>query len=307
MIRKDALEKGRRFFGRAQDYRRVLFVYAHHDDEIPTAGLLQRLGQKAHVLWLTNSDGLYFESELSPAQYGQLRKQEGLRSVELAGVEPGRTRCLDFSEVEIYRRFSWLATRKSLARELRSFFQPMLDGIVQYLLEVQPDAVFTQAWQGGHPEHDLVHFLTARALRVFESRVERRPDFFHLPAYEYTILVAMRFSPFYRGERIRLKLSPSELETKLRMMDVYRSQQKLFRQFRASLRWFSLPAGWISGGPYSLEQFLSLEEFGPVPANIDYRLSPHWLDRLNYIGDDFEGVPVSFTRCLRPLVDEFMD
>jgi len=307
MLRKEALEKGRKFFERAQGYRRVLFAYAHHDDEIPTAGLLQRLGGKAHVLWLTNSDGLYFESELSPQQYGQLRKEEGLRSVELAGVDLGRTRCLDFSEVEIYRHFSWLASGKNQAGELRSFFQPMLDGILGYLLEVQPEAVFTQAWQGGHPEHDLVHFLTARALQIFETRVGRRPEFFHLPAYEYTILVAMRFSPFYRGERIRLKLSPHELETKLRMMDVYRSQQKLFRQFRNSLRLFSLPAGWLSGGPYTLEQFLSVEEFGPVPGSIDYRRSPHWLDRLNYIGDDFEGTPISFARCLRPLVNEFTD
>ncbi|RLB53509.1 MAG: hypothetical protein DRI34_13325 [Deltaproteobacteria bacterium] len=306
MFWRQAYLRGEKFGERAAGFERPLFVLAHHDDEIPTAGLLQLLAERARVVWTTNSDGLYFESDLDPASYGELRKQEGLRSVALAGVEAGRTACLGFSEVEIYRRLSRLHSGAESVAAARPFFQQLRDAIREQVLEFRPDAVFTLAWQGGHPEHDLVHFFTSLAIADLVASGHPRPEFFHLPAYEYTILVAMRFHPLYRGERIRLRLGPRQLDCKLRMIAAYPSQVRLFNDFRKVFRYLVTPLGTISGGARSVEQFLAVEEFGPVPS-IDYRRPPHLFDYFTYMFDDFEGVPVTFSRSLRPLVSDFLE
>ena len=188
----------------------------------------------------------------------------------------------------------------------RPFFQQLRDAIREQVLEFRPDAVFTLAWQGGHPEHDLVHFFTSLAIADLVASGHPRPEFFHLPAYEYTILVAMRFHPLYRGERIRLRLGPRQLDCKLRMIAAYPSQVRLFNDFRKVFRYLVTPLGTISGGARSVEQFLAVEEFGPVPS-IDYRRPPHLFDYFTYMFDDFEGVPVTFSRSLRPLVSDFLE
>ena len=54
-------------------FSRPLFMMAHHDDEISQAGVFQRLGPDVRAVWVTNSDGLYFESDMQPADYGRLR------------------------------------------------------------------------------------------------------------------------------------------------------------------------------------------------------------------------------------------
>ncbi|MBP7127487.1 PIG-L family deacetylase [Myxococcota bacterium] len=305
MSRSDPYVLGEEFTRQISRFQRPVFLLAHHDDEIPTSGLLQRLGPGKRVVWVTNSDGLYTESDRTPQEYGSLRMAEGARSVSLAGVPDSSVTQLGFSEVEIYRRFAWLHGRKKRIDEVRPFFQEIRDRIRQTLLEIEPDAVFTLAWQGGQPEHDLTHFFGMLALGDLERRTGTRPAFFHMPAYEYMILVAMRFHPLYRGTRIRLRLSPEELQVKKTMIQCYPSQVRLFGDFQRIFRWTGM-AGYLSGGPRSVEEFLSIEEFGPVPADLDYSRKPHALDFFTYMFDDFEGTPVTFSTSIRPIVQEFL-
>ncbi|HUU03395.1 MAG TPA: PIG-L family deacetylase [Myxococcota bacterium] len=302
---KDAYRRGEEFSQRLASFKRPLYLMAHHDDEMPTAGLLQRLGPETRVVWVTNSDGLYFESDMQPAAYGEVRKLEGLRSVGMVGIPKQQTRCLDFSEVEIYRRLSELYSGKSSIEDLRPFFGRIREAVRKVVLEIEPDAVFTLAWQGGQPEHDLTHFFCARALDDLERRTGRRAAFFQLPAYEYTILVAMRFNPLYRGVRIRLRLDARELDNKLKMVAAYPSQVRLFGDFKKLFRYLVGPLGLLSGGPTSADEFMAIEEFGPVPE-IDYTRKPHRLDYLSYMFDDFEGVPVTFSRSVLPVVRAFL-
>jgi len=296
---------GEEFSGQLSRFQRPVFLLAHHDDEIPTAGLLQRLGPGKRVVWVTNSDGLYTESDRTPGEYGALRMAEGTRSVALAGVPGTSVTQLGFSEVEIYRHFAWLHARKKRMSEVRPFFQEIRDRVRKSLLEIEPDAVFTLAWQGGQPEHDLTHFFGMLALRDLERRTGLRPAFFHMPAYEYTILVAMRFHPLYRGTRLRLRLTPEEQQVKRSMIRCYPSQVRLFSEFQRIFRWTGL-LGYLTGGPRSVEEFLSIEEFGPVPEDLDYTRKPHRLDRLTYMFDDFEGTPVTFSTSIRPIVEDFL-
>ncbi len=276
-------------------------MLAHHDDEIPCAGVLGLMGERARVCWLTNSDGLYFESDLEPAAYGELRKKEGIESVKLAGVAPERTRCLDFSEVEIYRHLAALHSGKMTIGQAGDLFDAMFESVEQAVEWAEPDAVFMQAWQGGHPEHDLSHFLCRLAVERWVEKGNPPPAMFHMPAYEYTVLLAFRFNPLYRGQRIRMKLLPAELDRKLRMISCYPSQQRLFEKFRKVLGALSIPSAML-GRPRTLEQWLSVEEFGPVPEGIDYTASTHFHEFFDYMFEDFEGTPVSFSGSVRPVV-----
>jgi len=305
MPRTTPCDLGEQFMQRIGQFQRPLFLLAHHDDEIPTAGLLQRLGPGKRIVWVTNSDGLYFESDKTPAEYGLLRTAEGLTSVANTGVGADAVTNLGFSEVEIYRQMSRLYSGAQTMEEARPFFQAIRDRVREAVLDLKPDAVFTLAWQGGQPEHDLTHFFTMLALKDLEHATGTRPEFFHMPAYEYTILVAMRFHPLYRGTRIRLRLTAAELAAKMRMMEAYPSQVRLFGDF-TKLFGIVGKLGYLTGGPKSAEQYVTIEEFGPVPRDLDYTAKPHTFDYFTYMFDDFEGVPVTFKKSIRPIVQSFL-
>ncbi len=306
MSSHDLYASGDALCARLDRFERPLYLLAHHDDEITTAGLLQRLGARTRIAWLTNSDGRYFDSRLEPPAYGELRKAEGVAAVARIGIPAQQTRCLDFSEVEIYRRLSQLHAGAASPASVRPFFQAIRAAVRDLVFELQPDLVVSLAWQGGQPEHDLTHFFTRLALDDLERQTGRRAEFLHFPAYEYTYALAARFHPLYRGERLRIRLSPAELEAKLGLIAAYPSQVNLFRYFRWAFRYLFWPLGLLTGGPRTIEQFLAIEEFGPVPAGLDYTARPHALDALTYMFDDFEGVPVTFRGSIRPLVNDFL-
>jgi hypothetical protein len=146
---------------------------------------------------------------------------------------------------------------------------------------------------------------TMLALKDLEAATGKRPEFFHMPAYEYTILVAMRFHPLYRGTRIRLRLTADELANKMQMMQAYPSQIRLFTDFSKVFGIIG-KMGYLTGGPKNAEQFVTIEEFGPVPEGLDYTAKPHLFDYFTYMFDDFEGVPVRFLTSVRPIVAAFL-
>lgn len=298
MRRRHAFSRGRDFDAWARSLKRPLFLIAHQDDEVGYAGLIQRLGPRTRFVWLTNGDGLYFQSDLTPPEYAEVRKAEAINAVDALGVPESNTACLDFSEVEIYRRMAWLYSGEKSMNELAPFFENIRDAVRRVIEDVRPDAVFTCAYQGGQPEHDLTHFLTALALRDVERKTGRAVPFFHLPEYEYTILLAFRFHPLYHGERIRIRLTDAEMTNKIRMLEAYPSQIQLFEKFRKVLGVF----GAVGGG---IEGFFGVEEFGPLPLGFDYTRPPHWFDYFSYMFDDFEGTPVTFRRSVLPIVRHF--
>ena len=294
--------RGEAYCDRLRRFTRPLCIVAHHDDEISIAGLLQRLAAPCQIVWVTNSDGLYSESDLQPEAYGRLRMQEGLYSAERLGIPAADTRCLGWSEVEIYRRLSELHSGRSTVADVLPFFRTIREQVREAVLEIRPDVVLTLAWQGGQPEHDLVHFFTDLALQELQAETGVAAEYLQVPAYEYTILLAQRFHPLYRGTRMRIRLGETELACKLQMIEQYPSQVRLFGDFR-KLFWVVGKLGRLIGGPRRIEDYLRTEEFGPVPAGLDYRRNTHWFEYFTYMFDHFEGVPVTFKRSIRPLVE----
>jgi LmbE family N-acetylglucosaminyl deacetylase len=304
MSKREAYARGDEFSKKAVQYRQPLFVIAHQDDELPYGGLIQRLGSKTRFVWVTNGDGLYFEGKVTPKEYGEIRKAEAIKSVAAVGIPEKNTQCLDFSEVEIYKNMSELYSGKITMAQARPFFQTIRDSVKRAVFEIDPDAVFTDAYQGGQPEHDLSHFFTMLAVRDL-VKIGKKVDFFHLPEYEYTILLAMRFHPLYKGVRNRIKLSPQEFANKSKMVDAYPSQVRLFGEFQKVFTWIG-KLGYLTGGPKNAEEYMSIEEFGPVPETLDYERKPHTFDYFTYMFDDFEGVPVTFSKSILPIVNDFL-
>ncbi len=291
-------------FLREKNYKRPLFIIAHQDDELNYAGLIQRLGKNTRIVWLTNGDGLYFEMGVTPQEYAEIRQKEAVNAAQAVGIGEQNLKCLGFSEVEIYRRFAELHQTPSDIKNHRDFFENIKSAVKKVVFDYEPDVLITDAWQGGHPEHDLTHFFTYCALRDYIKEKNRPADFIHLPEYEYTILIAMRFHPLYKGERYRLYLTENELEAKRRLIEAYPSQKRLFAKFEKLFTYIGY-IGKITGGPKSAMEYLSIEEFGPVPA-IDYTKKPHIHDFFTYMFDDFEKKPVTFSGSLLPIIREFI-
>ena len=292
------------FFREAAGWKRPLFLIAHQDDDLAYGGLIQRLGPKTRFVWVTNGDGLYFEANLPPKDYSEIRMREAVRAVGAVGIPEAHTRCLECSEVQIYRNMSYLHYDPTLVENQHPFWDRIRQQVRNALFDIRPDAVFTCAWQGGHPEHDLTHYFTRLAVDDFELETGKPLPFFHLPEYEYTIFVAFRFHPLYKGRRLKFSLTPEELEGKKRIIEQYPSQARLFEDFDGVLGKLSLITRW-TGGPTTPEEYLSQEHFGPVAQDLDYTQSTHILDAANYIFDDFHGVPISFSRSVRPVVQSF--
>jgi LmbE family N-acetylglucosaminyl deacetylase len=284
---------------------RPLAVLAHQDDEVAFSGVLARCGDRARIVWVTNGDGLYYEAGVSPPQYGEIRKGEAVNSAAAVGIAADRIECLDFSEVHIYRRLYYVTQDPDAAIRLRPFFQNMAERIRDRVFAHRPQVVFTCAYQGGNPEHDLTHYFARLALDDYEHETGETVPLIHVPMYEYTVLVALRFNPFYPGLRWRYRLHDAELTKKRRMIEAYPSQSGLFEGFERVLRRVGKLAALTSGRPLTAEEYLSTEEFGPVPETWDYLRNPHTFDWANYIGDHFAGLPVSFDKSVRPIVAAF--
>jgi len=292
------------FFKAAESWKRPLFLMPHQDDELTYAGLIQRLGPKTRIIWFTNGDGLFFEMNMTPEDYGQIRMKEGVNAVGAIGIEEKNTRCLAFSEVEIYRRMSFLQQDPGIIKTHAEFWDKIRQGVREALFAALPDAVFTAAWQGGHPEHDLTHYFTRLAVDDYERETGRPLPFFHLPAYEYTVLIAFRFHPLYKGRRLKFILTAEEMEGKNRMVQQYPSQAEMMVKFRKFLDRLGLVGGLL-GFAGTADAYLGVEHFGPVPHDMDYAKSTHWFDKANYMFEDFEGIPITFKKCIRPVVTAF--
>ena len=285
---------------------RPLVVLAHQDDELGCTGILQRTGGKLSVAFMTNGDGLAPSVGEDPQAYAALRTSEAVQSLRVAGVLQESIRFLGHSEIEIYRHMARLRGFPAGLSKVMEFFTPIQRSIAELVNGVQPDAVYTVAYQGGHPEHDLAHFFLALALRTFERANKCKVPLYHFPEYELTILIPMRFRPWYPGRKLWVELTQGEMERKRQMVECYPSQKKLVRKFELVVSGLTLPQRVLLRRD-PMDRFFGREQVSPVPCAFNYRRSPYRIDLLNYLFEDFEHTPITFRDCIRPLVIGFED
>jgi len=286
--------------------RRHAFVFAHQDDELGSGGTISQLAWKrGRFLWVTNGDGLAPMEGVDPQSYAELRIAEAHTSAGYCGVPPERIGDLRASEIEIYRRLTHVAAGGDRRREALDFFVALYDRVHAWLADTRPDVVWTGAWQGQHPEHDLTHVFTALALRSLRRARGAEIPLYEFPEYEFVILVPLRFKPWHRGVVHRVELDDAALATKMLLHSAYPSQVQLFKKFEGVIRLLGGAARLLGRG-FSLEDFMRHEEFGPVPADRDYTADRHLHPALDYMLDDFEGTPIRFRTMIRPVVQELL-
>ncbi len=282
--------------------RRHLFVFAHQDDDLPYAGLLQRARRHAQVVWMTNGDGLAPAAGMGLEEYAELRNGEAVAAMRMLEYDRGQLHFLGHSELFFYPLFIDLKNARddesvpgpireravATARAIQASLRPLIE---------EADVVWTLAWQGGHPEHDLTHYFTVRTVREVEAATGRTIPVYELPAYELTVAVPLRFAPWHRHERHRITLTSRELKRKEAAFSAYRSQAELTALFKRLIGLYGL-LSTLRLRPFTFRGFAREEEFARVPVDRDYRKSTHRFEWFDYMFEDYEGDAVSFSKSV---------
>lgn len=279
------------------------FVFAHQDDETVLSGAIRRIvgdDERGTFVWWTNGDGLAPMAKMAPEPYAELRIAEATEALRRLGASARRKVDLESSELENYRRFTEVERGGSAKQAALTYFDREADRMEEVLRRADPDRVFVLAWQGGHPEHDLVHIMVTRAVRRLRKATGRPIPIIQVPAYEYTILCPLRFKPWFAGDVRTLRLDAAELAAKRHVFEAYASQRDLLDKFERVIRTLGL-AGRLVGRGVTVDEFLSTEQLGVVPPDVDLRVSTHRLEVLNYMGDDYLGTPIRFDTMIRPI------
>jgi len=277
-----------------------MMVFAHQDDELPSAGVIQRLGPDSRFIWVTNGDGLAPFVGEDPKTYAETRKKETDNAMSTLGRKKEEWECLDSSEIENYDAFLDIRKGGAKAEERFDYFYELGCKVYHQVKDFNPDIVWTLAFQGGQPEHDLTHLLTALALKQFEQESGRKRLFIQIPEYEYIILVPLRFNPFYRGTRHNIDLSDEEFALKIKMARTYPSQDELLEKFQSVINSLGKILS-LFGKKVNFRSYLGREQFGPVPASIDYSKSFHFFECANYINEKHKGEKITYRRHIAPI------
>ncbi len=275
---------------------RHVAVFAHQDDETGYLGIMKRLGASAHAVWVTNGDGLAPFEKADPTEYANRREKESRDAMHLVGYSDDRLEFLGHSEIEIYddlKAIALVPANQPLPPELKERLLKRSRAIQERIAQrvAGADVVWALAFQGGHPEHDLCHYLTFRAVRE-ARRAGRNIAFYELPEYELLIFVPLRFAPWRSGDGHVIELTEDELSLKEQAMGVYPTQQKIIKAFGKLISVY----GAISAlrlKPFNFKSFSRLEYFAPVPER-DYLRSTHGTPHLDYLREEHEGTRIRF-------------
>jgi N-acetylglucosamine malate deacetylase 2 len=193
--------------------KRVVIVVAHPDDEVIGAGALLPYLRDVRIVHTTDGSPLDLSDAArngfaSREEYAAARQQELTCALELAGIPRDHMICLGFTDKETMNHL-WDLCRR----------------VEEELLRLDPDAVLTQPYEGGHPDHDstafAVHRCFGRSGRLFEMTSYHAKD----GALETSV-----FLP--RGECAAVRaLREEDADRKRRMLACFKSQESVLRDF----------------------------------------------------------------------------
>jgi LmbE family N-acetylglucosaminyl deacetylase len=233
---------------------RVMIIVAHPDDE--TIGLGAQLHRFADALLVHVTDGAPRDGDDARAygfariaDYATARRAELAAALREGGAEGLRRLALDIPDKQAWRDLAGLARR--VAGLLRS---------------ERPAAIFTHAYEGGHPDHDAAAFAVHAACQLVAA-----PPIIEMPFYHRRDgrLVTGEFLPA-SARGVAIPLRPEDRERKRRMIDRFATQRWLLDQFdNAAERFRRAPAYDFRQPPHPGE--LHYETLGWGIGGADWR------------------------------------
>ena len=192
---------------------RAMLVVAHPDDE--SVGLGGHLTALRPVAVVCVTDGAPRRFAHAAALAARRRDELGAALAE-AGLAPDVLRLLGAPDQEAI--FRWPALAKALIRLIG---------------ELRPDAVFTHAYEGGHPDHDATALAVHRAL----DELRARPALLEFACYNAR--GRLRFLP--SGTRvIEAELDAERRSLKARLVACHASQRDVLAGFPIDVERFRL-------------------------------------------------------------------
>jgi N-acetylglucosamine malate deacetylase 1 len=216
-----------------------VFLFAHPDDEVFIGGTMKMLldnGADIHGIWLTSGD--FFGG-------GANREKEHSNAMRVLGLDSGRYHLMRFPDLGLVAELNEAA-----------------DALAGLLKEIEPDVIFVNAFEGGHPDHDCVNFL------AYESslRAGISPELFEFPLYNgagsfFTWWWKINSFPSEHPPSLFNPLNKTAVQRKHGMIRSYPTQWLYMGPARlASPQWKLLAVG---------------ERYRPCPADRDHAKRPH--------------------------------
>ncbi len=199
---------------------RTLVLVAHPDDEAVGCGVLLQRMRRPGVIFLTDGapEDQYFWGKFGSREtYSQVRENEARVALAAVGVE----------QVEIIRSVT--------DQRLYTMLQHANDYLSEAIQRLQPTALLTLAYEGGHPDHDSCSFLSAQLGRRFSLPVWEMPLYFRRDDGR---IIAQ--TEFLKPGPEQVTVTPSEVELarKRAMLEAYASQGEVLKQFTDAIEHF---------------------------------------------------------------------
>ena len=204
--------------GRRSIAERIMIAVAHPDDE--TIGLGAQLCRFENVLLVHATDGAPRDGE-DMARYGfgraedyaAARRAELAHALEAGGASSARTMTFDIPDKEAFRDLAGLTRR-----------------LHELLQRETPAALFTHAYEGGHPDHDAVAFAAHAACRLRAH--DQMPAIIEMALYHRGDGEVVR-GDFLANEAttVAIPLDEGDVGRKRRMIDCFTTQRWLLMEF----------------------------------------------------------------------------